>query len=110
MASLQSSGTMSGYTVNGNALFRLFYTRYVGQTVTNIAHLALWAEASAANIPAIDDVVAAAFGYVGETAGDHMDRVAEARRVADHDRRRQRDHDSDGNSVRRTDALADPRC
>ena len=72
---LVSSGTMDDYTVNGCSLFRLFYTRYVGQTVMNIAHLTVWAEASAANIPAIDDCVAAAFGYAGETAGERIERV-----------------------------------
>ncbi|HEY9416816.1 MAG TPA: hypothetical protein VIQ30_18830 [Pseudonocardia sp.] len=72
---LVSSGTMAGYTVNGCSLFRLFYTRYVGQTVMNIAHLTVWAEASAANIPAIADCFAAAFGYAGETAGERIERV-----------------------------------
>lgn len=72
---LVSSGTMDDYTVNGCSLFRLFYTRYVGQTVMNIAHLTLWAEASAANIPAIGDCVAAAFGYAGETAAERIERV-----------------------------------
>lgn len=72
---LRSSGTMAGYTWKGTALFRLFYTRYVNQTVVNIAHLVLWAEASAANIPAIADVVEAAFGYSGEKAGDRITRV-----------------------------------
>lgn len=72
---LRSSGTMAGYTWRGTALFRLFYTRYVNQTVVNIAHLVLWAEASAANIPAIADVVEAAFGYAGEKAGERITRV-----------------------------------
>lgn len=74
---LVSSGTMSGYTVNGMSLFRLFYTRYTGQTVMNIAHLTVWGASVAANIPAIADVVSAAFGYAGETAGARMVRVAE---------------------------------
>lgn len=72
---LRSSGTMSAYTWNGTALFRLFYSRYLGQTVMNLAHLILWAEANPANIPAIADVVEAAFGYAGETAGDRITRV-----------------------------------
>jgi hypothetical protein len=71
-----SSGTVSGYNiVSGLALFRLFYTRYDNQTVMNIAHLAVWGSSSAANIPTAADVTAAAFGYVGETAGDRIDRV-----------------------------------
>lgn len=72
---LRSSGTMAAYTWNGTALFRLFYSRYVNQTVMNLAHLILWAEANPANIPAIADVVEAAFGYAGETAGDRITRV-----------------------------------
>lgn len=70
------TGTMSGYTQNGCSLFRLFYTRYVNQTVMNVAHLALWSTSGGAVIPAIADVVAAAFGYTGETAGDRIERVA----------------------------------
>lgn len=71
-----SSGTVSGYNiVSGISMFKLFYTRYTGQTVMNIGHLAVWASSSAANIPAIADVTAAAFGYVGETGGDRIDRV-----------------------------------
>lgn len=72
---LRSNGTMAGYNINGTALFRLFYSRYVNQTVMNLAHLVLWAEANAANIPAIADVVEAAFGYAGETAGNRITRV-----------------------------------
>lgn len=72
---LRSSGTMSGYTLNGVALFRLFYTRYSGQTVMNVAHLAMWANASAAQIPALADTVAAAFGHAGETAAARITRV-----------------------------------
>lgn len=75
---LRSSGTMAGYTWKGTALFRLFYSRYVGQTVMNLAHLVLWAEANPANIPLIADVVQAAFGYSGETAGDRITRVCAA--------------------------------
>ena len=74
---LRSSGTMNGYTVNGCSLFRLFYTRYVGQTIMNIAHVAVWANASAAEIPPIADTVAAAFGYVGETAAERITRVCD---------------------------------
>lgn len=73
---LRSSGTMTGYVMNGWARFTLFYTRYVNQTIMNIAHIACWANANAAEIPPIADVVAAAFGYSGETAGERIERVA----------------------------------
>lgn len=72
---LVKSGTMAGYVPNGLALFRFFYTRYVTQTVMNIAHVAVWANANAAEIPPIEDVVAAAFGYAGETAAERITRV-----------------------------------
>jgi hypothetical protein len=75
---LVDDGTMAGYTLNGCSLFRLFYTRYTDQTVMNIAHLAVWGNnVGGGVIPDVDDVVSAAFGYVGETAGDRLDRVAE---------------------------------
>lgn len=74
---LRSSGTMAGYVLNGWARFSLFYSRYVNQTYVNIAHLAGWANANAAQIPPIADVVAAAFGYAGETAGARILRVCD---------------------------------
>lgn len=72
---LRSSGTMAGYMPNGWARFAFLYTRYVNQTYVNIAHVAAWANANAAEIPPIADMVAAAFGYAGETAGDRIERV-----------------------------------
>ena len=71
------TGTMPGYALNGCSLFRLYYSRHVNQTVMNIAHLAMWANANPAQIPAIADTVAAAFGYVGETAGERIQRVCD---------------------------------
>lgn len=71
------AATMAGYLMNGWARFSLFYTRYTGQTVMNIAHIACWANASAAQIPAIADTVAAAFGYAGETAAERIQRVCD---------------------------------
>ena len=74
---LRSSGTMAGYVLNGWSQFNLRYTRYVNQTVMNIAHIACWANANAAQIPAIADTVAAAFGYAGETAAARIQRVCD---------------------------------
>ncbi len=74
---LRSSGTMSGYVLNGWAQFNLRYTRYTGQTVMNIAHIACWANASAAQIPNLADTVAAAFGYAGETAAERIERLCD---------------------------------
>lgn len=72
---LRSSGTMAGYVLNGWATYNLLYTRYVNQTVMNIAHLAAWANASVAQIPPIADTVLAAFGYAGETAAARITRL-----------------------------------
>lgn len=72
---LRSSGTMTGYTLNGVSLFRFFYSRYTGQTVVNLAHVAMWANANAAQIPAIADTYLAAVGYIGETAGARITRA-----------------------------------
>jgi hypothetical protein len=72
---LRSSGTMAGYVLNGWARFSLFYSRYVNQTYVNIAHIACWANANAAQIPPIADTVAAAFGYSGETAAARITRL-----------------------------------
>jgi hypothetical protein len=72
---LRSSGTMAGYVLNGWARFSLFYSRYVNQTYVNVAHIACWANANAAQIPPIADTVAAAFGYSGETAAARITRV-----------------------------------
>lgn len=73
---LRSSGTMPGYVLNGWSLTEFFYSRYVNQTYVNIAHVTCWANANAAEIPPIADMVAAAFGYAGEHAADRMTRVA----------------------------------
>jgi hypothetical protein len=74
---LRSTGAMSGYVLNGLSRFNLRYTRYVNQTVMNIAHIAVWANANAAQIPPIADTVAAAFGYAGETAAERMTRLCD---------------------------------
>lgn len=70
------TGTMSGYKWLGTSLFRLYYTRYVNQTVMNIAHLTVWSENNPAVIPLASDITAAAKGYAGETAGVRMLRIA----------------------------------
>lgn len=72
---VRSSGTMAGYVLNGWARSSFYYTRYLGQTVMNIAHIACWANANAAQIPPIAEAVAAAFGYAGETAADRITRL-----------------------------------
>lgn len=74
---LRSSGTMAGYVLNGWANFNLRYTRYVNQTVMNIAHIACWANANVAQIPDLAETVLAAFGYAGETAAERILRVCD---------------------------------
>lgn len=73
---LRDTGTQVGYIWNGTSLFRVRYSRYLNQTVTNIGHLTLWSNAVAANIPTAADAADAAFGYAGDTAADRMTRVA----------------------------------
>lgn len=58
------------------AMFRFHYSRYVDQTVMNIAHLALWADNTYANMPTAIDYTAAAFAHTGETAIARVTRVA----------------------------------
>jgi hypothetical protein len=62
-------------TLNGTPLFRFFYSRFTGQTVTNIAHVALWADNTEANLPSVTAYTAAAFAHAGETAVDRITRV-----------------------------------
>jgi hypothetical protein len=71
-----NSGTLTGGTVNGVRECRFFYSRYTNQTVTDIAHVAVWAGASTAVIPSAVDCAGAALGYAGETAIDRVARVA----------------------------------
>lgn len=71
-----ASGNNPGYIWRGTSVFRLFYSRYVNQTYVNVAHLTLWHDAVAANIPTAADVTDAVFGYAGDTAADRMSRVA----------------------------------
>jgi hypothetical protein len=73
---LVDSGTNSlGQTLTGVPLFRFNYSRFVNQTVMNMAHLTLWTDNTAANMPLPEDFTAAAFAYAGETAIDRVFRV-----------------------------------
>lgn len=56
-------------------IFRFHYSRFTGQTVMNMAHLALWADNTAANLPTAQEYTDAAFAYAGETAVDRIVRV-----------------------------------
>lgn len=62
--------------LSGVPLFRFFYTRYTGQTVVDLAHLALWSDNTEANLPTETAYTSAAFAYGGETAIDRVVRVA----------------------------------
>lgn len=62
-------------SLSGAPLFRFFYDRFAGQTVMNMAHLAVWADNTLANIPTASDYAEAAFAYAGETAIDRIARV-----------------------------------
>jgi hypothetical protein len=72
---LVDSGTRVGATLNGVSLTRAYYTRYSGQTVCNISHWTLWANANAALIPPAATVYQAATGYSGENAAQRLTRI-----------------------------------
>lgn len=62
-------------TIGGCPFFRFHYSRFTGQTVMNMAHLAFWADNTAANLPAVQSYTDAAFAYTGETAIDRLTRI-----------------------------------
>lgn len=63
-------------SLSGAPLFRFLYSRYVNQTYVNIAHVAVWADNTLANLPTAQAFTDAAFAYAGETAIDRVNRVA----------------------------------
>lgn len=73
---LVDSGTQAGVTLNGVSLTRAYYSRYTNQTVMNLGHWTLWANANAALIPTAATVYQAVIGYAGETAAQRMTRIA----------------------------------
>lgn len=74
---LVDSGTNSlGQSLTRVPIFRLHYSRYVNQTYVNLAHFALWADNTAANMPTATDYHDAAMAYAGETATERVTRVA----------------------------------
>lgn len=56
-------------------IFRFHYSRFTDQTYLNMAHVALWADNTAANIPTAQAFTDAAFAYAGETAIARITRV-----------------------------------
>lgn len=64
-----------GTTLNHSPFFRLHYSRFTNQTYVNVAHFALWADNTAANLPTPGDYADVAFAYAGETALDRIARV-----------------------------------
>lgn len=73
---LVDSGTQLGATLNGVALTRAYYSRFTNQTVMNLGHWTVWANANAALIPSAATVYQAVIGYAGETAAQRMTRIA----------------------------------
>lgn len=55
--------------------FRFHYSRFTDQTYVNIAHVAMWADNTLANIPTAQAYADAAFAYAGETAIDRLTRI-----------------------------------
>lgn len=75
----------AGTVTNGNGsipfltnipMFRFKYDRFTGQTVMNMAHLALWADNTWANMPTAAAYHDAAFAYSGEDAVNRLTRIA----------------------------------
>lgn len=62
-------------TLAGIPLFRFLYSRYTGQSPVNLAHLALWADNTEANLPTAAEYTEAAFAYAGEEAVDRLTRL-----------------------------------
>lgn len=65
----------AGVSLSASPFFRLHYSRFTNQTYVNVAHFAVWADNTAANLPTAQDYTEAAFAYAGETAIDRITRV-----------------------------------
>lgn len=73
---IKISGNIIAKTLQGLYLFRLYYDRFTGQTVMNMAHLTVWADDTLANLPSEIDFMDAAFAYTGENAVSRATRIA----------------------------------
>jgi hypothetical protein len=73
---IQNSTFAGTRSITKCPFFRFHYSRFTNQTVMNMAHLAFWADNTAANLPSALDYTDAAFAYTGETAIDRIVRVA----------------------------------
>lgn len=71
------SGTMPSYVTSGLSLFQLTYERTGAQSWLNLAHIAIWADSTAELWPTAADLTQATLGFVGETAGRRIERVAD---------------------------------
>lgn len=72
---VNSTLAFSSVDLAGSPFFRLHYSRFVNQTYVNVAHFAVWADNTAANLPSAQDYADAAMAYKGETAIDRLTRV-----------------------------------
>ena len=72
---IDSGSNSLGQTLTRIPIFRFHYSRFINQTYVNLAHLTLWADNTAANIPDVEDYHDAAMAYQGETALDRITRV-----------------------------------
>lgn len=71
------SGSQAAYNVDGLSLFRMFINRDPGEQYINLAHIAVWSDATSEIWPSAADVTLAAQGYAGEPAGDRMQRICD---------------------------------
>lgn len=73
-----SSGTQVGYNLNGMSMVQFFYDMVPSapqlQTPVSLGHVAVWEN----TLPSASDLYIAANGYIGEAAGDRIERIATA--------------------------------
>lgn len=72
-----ATGSVLGATLNGVSLTRVYYSRYINQTYTTLAHWTVWANTSAAAIPTAAEFWQAATAYAGEMAGERIERICD---------------------------------
>lgn len=70
------SGTQAAYNVNGMSIVQVFYARGATESWVVLGHVTVWCDAASQTWPSAAACALAAFGYVGETAGVRVGRVA----------------------------------
>lgn len=71
-----ASGTMAAYVATGIVSVKFGLERTGTQSWVTLGHITVWSDPSSAVWPSAPDTAQAAAGYVGETAGDRIARIA----------------------------------